>query len=66
LRDGNGVELMRELRQADPHISIEILMAGLYSPSYTPWPSKQAPTKYASKHRRSRVIEAIKGIAATR
>jgi len=29
LRDGNGVELVRELRQADPHISIEILTAGL-------------------------------------
>jgi DNA-binding NarL/FixJ family response regulator len=29
LPDGNGVELVRELRQADPHVSIVILTAGL-------------------------------------
>jgi len=29
LPDGNGVELVRELRQADPHLSIVILTAGL-------------------------------------
>ena len=29
LPDGNGVELVRELRQADPHLPIVILTAGL-------------------------------------
>ena len=29
LPDGNGVELVRELRQADPRLPIVILMAGL-------------------------------------
>ena len=53
LPDGNGVELVRELRQADPHVLIVILTGGV-DPQLHAWPSKQERTKYASKRKGSR------------
>jgi len=66
LRDGNGVELVRELRQADPHISIVILTAGLDPELHAL--AFEAGTEEACVKAQGieEVIEAIKGIAATR
>ncbi len=66
MRDGNGVELVRELRQADPHISKVILTAVLDPELHALALEAGADEVCVKAQGIEEVIEAIKGIAATR
>ena len=66
LRDGNGVELVRELRQADPHISIVILTAGLDPELHALALEAGADKACVKAQGIEEVLEAIRRIAAKR
>jgi two-component system response regulator DevR len=66
LRDGNGVELVRELRQVDPHISIVILTAGLDPELHALALEAGADEVCVKAQGIEEVLEAIRRIAAKR
>ena len=66
LRDGNGVELVRELRQADPHISIVILTAVLDPELHALALEAGADEVCVKAQGIEEVLEAIRRIAAKR
>ena len=63
LPDGNGVELVRELRQADPHPSIVILTAGLDPNLHTLALEAGADEVCVKAAGLEEIIKAIRGIA---
>ena len=66
LHDGNGVELVRELRQADPHISIVILTAVLDPELHALALEAGADEVCVKAQGIEEVLEAIRRIAAKR
>ena len=66
MRDGNGVELVRELRQADPHISIVMLTAGLDPELHALALEAGADEVCVKAQGIEEVLEAIRHIAAKR
>lgn len=66
LPDGNGVELVRELRRADLHLSIVILTAGL-DPELDALALEAGADEVCVKAEGTEeILEAIRGVAADR
>ena len=66
LPDGNGVELVRELRQADPDLSIVILTAGLDPDLHTLAFEAGADEVCVKAEGIEEIMRAIRGVAADR
>ena len=66
LPDGNGVELVRELRRADPHVSIVILTAELDPELHALAFEAGADEVCVKTEGIEEIIKAIRGIAADR
>ena len=66
LPDGNGVELVRELRQADPRLPIVILTAGLDPELHALAFEGGADEVCVKTEGIEEIIKAIRGIAADR
>src|ERR671910_2059375 len=66
LPDGNGVELVRELRQADPHVSIVILTAGLDPELHALAFEAGADEVCLKAEGIEKILKAIRGVATDR
>ena len=66
LPDGNGVELVRELRQADPRLPIVILTAGLDPELHTLAFEAGADEVCLKAEGIEEILKAIRGVAADR
>ena len=66
LPDGNGVELVRELRQADPHLPIVILTAGLDPGLHALAFEAGADAVCLKTTGIEEILKAIRGVAADR
>ena len=66
LPDGNGVELVRELRQADPHVVIVLLTAGVYPQLHALAFTVGADEVCVKAAGIEEIIKAIRGVAPDR
>ena len=66
LPDGNGVEVVRELRQADPHVLIVILTAGVDPDLHALAFEAGADEVCLKSEGIEEIMKAIRGVAADR